>query len=290
MKLGKYVEEVFSSEEMALISDQWLESSVQLHKINDLGPFIEMCEKQSENFKQAGPERKDDWEWGWAGNGITNESAEFPNIPYYFKNNTHVRIRETVYSDVSGYTEIKLLRMLQDLAFSKINLDRVSAIIEYGAGTGHNITYLKNKINKKFYAADWAQSAIEKLFVNKIVPNGHAQCVDYFNPKTFWAPSEKYIAFTNASLEQSSDRYEKFMQYLINDKNCIYGIHIEPIRELIEPNSELNRQSIAYAKNRNYLEGFNNYMKCQPIDLVEARDYGIGSKFISGYQMLIWTK
>ena len=290
MKLIEYIRNVFSNEQISSVNQKWLDSEVSLTKIDDIDKFIKDCEIESKKFKKAGPERIKDWELGWSGEGVTNEFREFPNIPYYFKNNTHVRIGNNVYKDNSKLTELKLLRMLQDIAFTYINNEDIESIIEYGCGTGQNITYLKSYIDKEFYGADWAQSAISKLSENGILPTSNCFLVDYFDELTFKGPLKKFCAFTNASLEQTGERYQNFIEYLIDNKNCKMGIHIEPIRDLITPNNILNINSIKYAEMRGYLNGFYEFMQSRKIDIILAKDFGVGSKYISGYQVLIWKK
>lgn len=290
MKLNDIVVNVFNEQEKSVISESWLEAQVDLTEVEDIQNYINDCEQLSQNFKTAGPERQQDWEWGWSGNGVTNESKEFPNIPYYFKNNTHVRVGNRVYIDNTKYTEIRLLRMLQDIAFSYISNPETLALIEYGAGTGHNLQYLKKKKFKEIYAADWAQSAVEKMARDGIIKTGNNYRVDYFQESTYQSPPEPYVAFTNASLEQAGNKYQNFMEFLINDENLKMGIHIEPISDLVKPTSALNIQSKKYAEQRGYLENFHAFMTNQGIDIKLAKDFEIGSRFISGYQMIIWSK
>lgn len=289
-KLKNLVNGIFSKDQMQKIDDQWLNQSVHLNEVIDLQKFVDDCELESKNFKTAGPERKSDWEFGWAGNGVTNDSKDFPNIPYYFKKNKYIRLGDRVFEDISGYTELRLLRMLQDIAFEAVDLSEVASVIEYGAGTGHNLVYLKKRISKNFYSADWAMSAVESMVTNGVVEDENSFRVDYFDNTTYQAPRESYAAFTNASLEQAGEHYKEFMNYLLTDPNCRVGIHIEPISDLVEPNSQLNIQSKAYCEQRKYLTGFYEFMKQQRVEIVLAHDFGIGSRFLSGYQVLVWRK
>jgi SAM-dependent methyltransferase len=290
MNLKSYLEGIYDDQELNLINSFWLEREVVLNKITDVESFLKDCDNESLSFKKAGPHRIDDWENGWSGNGITNEFDDFPNIPYYFKKNTHVRLGERIYEDISGLTELCLLRTIQDIAFSNNILKNVNSIVEYGCGTGHNLTYLKSLINHELYGADWAQSAVEKLVENKIVKNGNAFKVDYFKPETYTSPKEPYVAFTNASLEQSGTNYKDFMNFLFKNDSCFGGIHIEPISDLVQPTHQLNISSINYTDKRGYLNGFYEFMKNSNMIISHANDYGIGSKFLSGYQLLIWSK
>lgn len=290
MKLSDVIQNIFSKSEIDKISKEWLDSKVNLSVVENVEEYISQCDNESVNFKTAGPERQQDWEWGWSGNGVTNESRQFPNIPYYFKNNTHVRIGNKVYLDETKYTEIRLLRMLQDIAFSYVEQPESLSLIEYGAGTGHNLVYLKKKNFKTLYAADWAESAVKKLVSDNVVDELNSFRVDYFSPSSYMSPNEPFVAFTNASLEQAGDGYKDFMQFLINNEKCKMGVHIEPISDLVKPDTALNVQSKRYAEKRKYLHGFYEYILKENVKIILARDYGLGSKYISGYQVLIWTK
>lgn len=290
MKLITLLNNVYSEEEIALINKQWLEKEVNLELVSDIDNYIKNCENESISFKKAGPDRIHDWEAGWSGNGITNEFKDFPNIPYYFKKNTHVRLGDKVYKDLSGLTELCLLRTIQDLAFTNEIMNKVTAVVEYGCGTGHNLSYLKSTKNFELYGADWAQSAVDKLIENKVVKEGNAYRVDYFKPETYNSPNDSFIAFTNASLEQSGSDYKDFMNYLINNSSCIGGIHIEPISDLVKPDHPLNINSINYTDRRGYLKNFYKFMQESSVKLIVAKDYGIGSRFLSGYQLIIWSK
>lgn len=290
MILRDYLLDIYSDHEIGLINDKWLSHKVKIEEISDVHLYLSQCEVESTTFKKAGPQRKDDWETGWSGHGITTEYPDFPDLPYYFKKNTHIRIGDKAYQDLSGLTELYLLRTIQDVAFSSKLIDRAKAIIEYGCGTGHNLRYLASKISHHLYGADWAKSAVERIVVSGVVKPGRAFQVDYFDKNTYQAPQESFVAFTNASLEQAGENYHDFLNFLFSNNQCIGGIHIEPISDLVAPTHDLNKFSIRYAERRAYLTNFYHFMKASSIKILSAKDFELGSKFISGYQLLIWEK
>ena len=290
--ISTLLELVFTEQQISRIPINLRNREVELEEIKNQQKFIAECDEASENFKIAGEHRKADWEKGWSGQGVFYSEDEYNNLPYYFANNTHVRIGGKIYKDCTGFTELNLLRALQAVVVGDaLGRIKVDSLIEYGCGTGSNIQFLKTLYEKlEFYGADWVQSAIDKLITNKIVDKKHSVVVNYFDKTTFWAPKLPFIAFTNASLEQSGTRYKEFINYLIDNKNCAGAVHIEPIRELLDTNIPLNKQSYYYAEKRGYLNGFYEYLKTQDINIIQARDYGIGSKFLSGYQVIVWDK
>ena len=269
---------------------------LNLDEISDVDAFISECESETSEFKVAGDHRIADWETGWSGLGIVGKKDGAPeeDLPFYFKKNTHIRIGDRVYRDRGGYGEFVLLRNLQYFVFSRLEdnlLSGAKAIVEYGCGTGHNLRFLKEFVPEIGFwgGCDWAQTAIDRVIERRIASSGYAFRVDYFEPKTFWAPKVPFIAFTNASLEQSGSRFTDFVNFLVNDEACLGGVHIEPVRELLG-STLLDKNAFQYAKKRQYLTNFLNYLECQPVRIIEAHNYGLGSKYISGYQVVQWAR
>ena len=283
---------VFTSSQRSFVPTELSGKPLLLRKVHSILEYIEKCRIDSLGFKPAGEERYSDWEDGWAGGGIYDGCDQYQNLPYYFKNNTHVRIGEAVYEDRLGFAEVDLLRGLQAIIFSTYlpSFDAFN-IIEYGCGTGSNISYLSKLFPRyEFYGADWAESAKRNIVKRGILPADRFRIVNYFEPATFSSPPSNFIAFTNASLEQTGEKYGAFMDYLERNNNCRGGVHIEPMRELLDLSSLLNRQSFSYAESRRYLTDFSENMKKRDINIFLAKDFGIGSRFISGYQVLVWGR
>lgn len=284
--------ETFSPHQKKLIPGDLRCRRLILEPVEDLDAFIIDCEIASSDFKVAGEDRYSDWQDGWSGKGIANAGGEYDNLPYYFKNNTHIRVGRGVYKDIAGFAEVDLLRSLQAIVFSQyLSCFRAASVVEYGCGTGSNITFLKTLFdNYYFYAADWSTSALENIINKSILPRENVFHTNFFDESTFMSPVSQFVVFTNASLEQTGSQYLPFIRHLIDNKLCAGGIHIEPMRELLDLSLPINRQSFAYAEQRGYLENFSGMMQSLPIEILLAQDFGIGSRFISGYQVLVWIK
>lgn len=293
IKLKDLLRDTFSPNELNFLDKKTLNSIVQLEELIDLKKFIKECEIETKKPKISGSHRIEDWENGWSGKGVYYSGGKYNNLPFYFKNNTHIRINNRVFQDKKGFAEVDLLRALQVIIFKKyLNFFDSKTVCEYGCGTGSNIQFLRNKIiSLNFYGTDWAKSACQMLIKNKILNHDKVFRTDYFDSSTFFSPPVKYLAFTNASLEQTGRNYEQFMMYLFEKDTCLGGIHIEPIKELLDLDFEINQQSFDYSKKRGYLDGFLRFMKSfSKIEIICAKDYGIGSKYINGYQVLCWKK
>ena len=289
--LHELFHEIFSNKAV-LAKPHIANRSVCISEEEDVSLFIKNCISETKTTKVAGKHRKNDWEEGWSGKGVYYSALAYNNLPYYFYKNTHVRFGGKVYKDKSRFLEYDLLRALQVIAFYElIGSSSDATIFEFGCGTGSNIQFLSNIYPlANFFGSDWVQTAITKLIENKVLPRGNAKLVDYFNKSTFPRMDEDYIAFTNASLEQAGENYHEFMNFLIEDPRCLKGIHIEPVREIMDLRNPLNVQSYFYAEKRNYLTNFIDFLNSKKLNLIKQHDYGIGSKYISGYQVVMWSK
>jgi hypothetical protein len=292
IKVSALLSPIFTTSQISRIPLKIRDKDLLLAEVSDIDAYIQECRQVQHHHKVAGEHRWTDWEKGWSGEGVYYSKDEYNNTPYYFYRNTHLRVNNKVYEDISRFSELNLLRALQSIIVCETaEAIKASVIVEYGCGTGSNIQFLKELMpNVDFYGTDWVKSAIEKLISNQILDEYHAFIVNYFDASSFWAPKDKFIAFTNASLEQSGSNFREFIDYLVDNEHCIGGIHIEPIRELLDLTLPLNQQSYEYAQKRGYLEGFYKYLQSLNIEIIQAKDYGVGSKYISGYQVITWRK
>jgi hypothetical protein len=291
-KIQEILKEVLSKNQLSLLDTEVLDKELLLEEVVDINSYIQKCNDESIFFKVAGEHRQQDWETGWAGDGVYYSDDEYNNLPYYFKNNSHIRVGQKVFKDISGFAEVNLLRALQVIVFREfLSKIPVRVVFEYGCGTGSNIQYLRRRFpGLDFYGSDWVESACRKLIENKILDQEKVRLVNYFDVDTFSGASIAYAAFTNASLEQSGDRYKDFMEFLVGNPMCLGGIHIEPIRELLDLSNPLNVQSFKYAEKRGYLTDFYQNLKSLEVEILVAKDFSIGSKHINGYQVICWRK
>jgi hypothetical protein len=291
-KIQEILKEVFTERQLSLLDRDILDKKLILEEVLDIYSYIKKCNEETIAFKVAGEHRQQDWEKGWAGDGVFYSNDEYNNLPYYFKNNSHIRVGLKVYRDIAGFAEVDLLRALQVIVFKEYLLEISSRVVfEYGCGTGSNIQYLSRRFTDiEFYGSDWVESACKKLIENKILAEEKVRLVNYFDLQTFTGASVPYVAFTNASLEQSGERYTDFMRYLVANPRCLGGIHIEPVRELLDLSNPLNVQSFNYAERRAYLTDFYRNLKLLNIEILLAKDFSIGSKYINGYQTICWKK
>ena len=154
---------ILKDDEISRIDKAHLDLTLNLEEVIDIKNFINHIYSKSLNFKVAGSNRINDWEKGWSGDGVYFSDDKYNNLPYYFKNNTHIRLKEKVYKDINGFAEVDLLRAFQLFIFNtylpKFNC---STICEYGCGTGSNISFLRENLTEiEFYGTDWAKAHVK---------------------------------------------------------------------------------------------------------------------------------
>ncbi len=168
---------------------------------------------------------------------------------------------------------------------------------EFGAGTTHNLYFLEKfihfylpEINAKFIALDWSKSTGK--IVENLGSNFEYKFIDYYEPDSFPRIKENSFIFSLASLEQINLSSERILNYIADSKPKIV-INIEPIYQTLSNNSPVDKQSIKYMKDRNYLPDFlSSILRIKMIhhNNLHFKLYrsGIGSQFIDGYSVVQW--
>lgn len=236
---------------------------------------------------RSGSHRLPIWEAGWA------ENLKGSLIPAYFGKYSVVRwCRELIEPEDSRF-EYEAFGIIKDWLFDK-HLRDVSHIFEFGCGTGHNLI-AAHRINPHaiLHALDWARSSQQVVDANRASLGNHVLACnfDLFNPNGSFKLIKGAGVFTAAALEQTGDRFAPFIDWLIARRPGIV-IHIEPINELLDPNNLMDYLSIQYAKKRDYLSGFLDYLRQKAaagtIEILTAKRTGIGSLFLDGYSVIVW--
>jgi hypothetical protein len=139
-RIQEILKEIFSESQLFLLDKEVLDKNLLLEEVVDINTYIQKCNEETIIYKVAGEHRRQDWERGWAGDGVYYSDDEYNNLPFYFKNNSHIRIGLKVFKDISGFAEVNLLRALQVIVFkeflSKIPTRVCSLILIFTDPTG----------------------------------------------------------------------------------------------------------------------------------------------------------
>ncbi len=245
----------------------------------------------------AGRHRFIQWESGWRENLSEFQKSKkiIALIPRYFGKYRVNRFRQRFIMALNKNFEIGMLSILEYWLFNKYFRD-FPIIYEFGCGTGHNLLRLR-EVNRKaeLWGLDWAKSSqklirgIAKTLGDKKIKT---RPFDFFRPDKEFRLNPNGAIFTVAALEQTGKSYKKFVSYLIKNRVSMC-FHIEPIGELLDENVLIDNLSIRYFNKRNYLSGYINYLrkleKNGTIKIYAAKRTYIGSMFIDGYSIIIWS-
>tara|TARA_B100001989_G_C24539169_1_gene466482 strand:- start:242 stop:1276 length:1035 start_codon:yes stop_codon:yes gene_type:complete len=182
----------------------------------------------------------------------------------------------------------------------KILENNIEEIIFYelGAGTNHNLYFLKKFIdyhlpqNKaKYIALDWSNST--KKIIKYMGPSFSYEYIDYYKHETFPEIKENAFIFSLASLEQINISSETILSFIAKS-NPKLVINVEPILQTLSKNSPLDAQSIEYMESRNYLPDFISSILKIKMNKFHSLNFdlyrsGIGSQFIDGYSVVSWS-
>lgn len=248
-------------------------------------------------IKKSGKSYKKNWNNGWNENYLMykKSSKDTDLIPKYFFKNKFSRIGDNLIKTFSKNFDYKVLKLITSYLFFKY-LKNEKNIIEFGAGTGHNLINL-SKINKSanLYGLDWSKSS-QKIF--KLVSKKYKKILgykfDYYKPsfnKKMHLKKNEWSCFTIASLEQIGKDFKPFLKFLQKQKPNIV-VNLEPINELMNQNKILDYLSVEYSKKRNYLDTYYLYLKKleekKIIKIIEKRKSYFGSFYINGYSIIVW--
>ena len=252
----------------------------------------------SENVVVAGEQRIEEWEAGWSENLNSLESNNDPLekiVPKYFNKYNVVRWGGRFIQPIAEKFEKNSLSVILDWLFDRYARS-ASDIYEFGCGTGHNLL-LARQVNPdaKLWGLDWtmaSQKIIAKLRASGVDEHIYGHNFDYFNPDKTFQLAPGSIIYTVASLEQIGDRWGPFVEYLLQNKPALC-IHVEPIGELLDESVLLDYLSVEYFKKRNYLSGFLNGLKelekIGKVKIHQEQRTHIGSLFIEGYSVVVWS-
>jgi len=248
-------------------------------------------------FVKAGQSREASWEKGWDEN-LQNfiKSKDITDlIPKYFGKSSINRLSQHFIRAKNHDFDLNMLRAIEARVFTEY-LSEEKNIYEFGCGTGHNLLFLRKIYSdRSLVGLDWAHSSqgiLNLLSQTLEDENISGKNFDYFSPDFNFKLKASSAVFTIASLEQIGNRYQLFLDYLMENKPAII-VHVEPFMDLLDEQNPVDLISIEYMKQRNYIDGY-----CEAIFELQREGKAqihsfertfIGSKYIDGYTILVWS-
>ena len=246
--------------------------------------------------KPAGEHRLQEWEKGWDENlqALKNGKKVEDLIPRYHGKHKLVHWKQRMIRPLIPNFDYKIHCLIVDWAIETFLRD-VNAIFEFGCGPAyHLLRARKHNPEAKMVGLDWtkaSQEIIKQISKNEIDKNIEGQNFNFYEPDYSIAVPPKSGFITIASLEQVGERYEQFLQFVLNKKPSIC-VHLEPIDELLDQSHLIDRLSTLYFRKRNYLSGFlprlHQLQDEGKIKIVKEQRTYTGSFFIEGHSLIVW--
>ena len=295
-ELEQVLQTTFSSKLRAEVENTDLRYSVLTAQERDAA-VLQIVEELLRPKSAAGEHRRTDWEHGWAENleafRQTGDTASL--IPKYHGKHTLVRWRQNIIRPLSPTFDYHIHRILIDWAFDTF-LSRMNAICEFGCGPGYHLIRARQwNPEAQLIGLDWSSSSQQILNeVSRSSGDGklHGRRFDFFHPDdSFSFPPDTGI-YTVAALEQVGEAFEPFLNFLLSKKPRIC-VHFEPIDELMDPTSLVDRLSVLYCRKRNYLKGFLSRLMALAdqgrIEIFHQQRTYSGSLFLEGHSLVVWA-
>jgi len=248
-------------------------------------------------LETAGKHKLEKWEKGWYENfELLKQHKDISSlVPKYFGKHKIARWKGDFVKCITEYFDYKLHIIIVDAILNEYVGTNYDNLYEFGCGPAYHLLRFR-EFNKdiNLIGLDWAtssQSIIKEIAELGIAHKIEGHNFNYFEPDYNININPNSVIFTCASLEQMGENYKDFVNYLIYKKPDLC-IHFEPMSEILDQNSLVDKLSVLYFEKRNYLKNYLTYLRELEnegiIEIIkEQRLYG-GSYFIEGYPIVIW--
>jgi hypothetical protein len=263
--------------------------------------IVNCIDKLISDLPQAGSHRKNLWENGWNEN-LQNfiSSKEYNDlVPKYFEKqaaiDTIVRWDNNFVKTKTDNFAYKIFALIVDCIVINFISKDFENIYEFGCGTGYNLMrFHKYYENISLYGLDWANSSqdiINFIKNNNIISEIDCSNFDYYNVDKTFKIKENSAVITCCSLEQIGNSFKDVVNYWVDQKPKIC-INFENDNSIFDDSKLLDKISIEYAKKRNYLDGFYDYLKelesKKIIEIIYVKRLYFGNMFHEGCPVFIW--
>ena len=248
------------------------------------------------DLSPSGEARRDDWEKGWRENleQFTESRYDLEAlIPKFIRPKPLVRLRQEYAETAHPRFEWNFFQIFRRWLFTSWFAE-VDSIYEFGCGPGYNFVALHEMYpDKQLYGLDWAQSAVDlvNLLARTHGMKLEGRSFDFFAPDEDLHLEPNSGVLTICALEQTGRRFERFVDYLMQQKPRVV-VQMEPAVEWYDPENLVDYLAIRYHRARGYLEGF--YPRLVElasqgrIQILHQRRPQFGSLFHEGYSFVAW--
>jgi hypothetical protein len=244
----------------------------------------------------AAPERASVWNQGWSEN-LREFILQGGNIkalvPKFLRPSEIFRLFGSYVRVSDPDFEINFIRVLRSWLF-RTYFRPYDTIYEFGSGTGHNLVALAQIFpEKELIGLDFVPSSCE-LIARLGMDLNHKISSHWFDmtePDEAYKLKKNSLIFTFGAIEQLGSRFEKFLNYVIQNQAGLC-VHIEPILELYDESKLFDYLAIQFHKKRGYSVNFLRRLQQMEeegnIELLKVKRLNFGSLLMEGYSLIIW--
>lgn len=184
-------------------------------------------------------------------------------------------------------------RVMRKWLFTRF-LTGATSVMEFGCGSGFNLATAGQMFpGIELTGLDWSPSAVELAdHIGQTQGfNLKGRRFDFFNPDDTVPVSSETVVMDFGALEQTGARFEVFAEWVLARRPKLV-ISMEPILEFYHPDSLFDHLAILYHTHRNYLNGYQPWLRRQAeagrVEIITSTRLGFGSLYDEGFSVLIW--
>lgn len=186
----------------------------------------------------------------------------------------------------------KLLQLSVKWSFQR-HLEGTGSAYEFGCGSCQYLHALgQMRPDMDLVGLDFTQASVaiaQRLRAYGAKVSG--QHFDMLKPDRSFRLKPGSAVFTVGALEQLGERFEPFLEYLL-EQNPRVVIHHEPVLEFYNPDSLVDYSAMLWHRKRNYLAGYwpalQHAARRNLIEILEARRPGFGDPYHESSSVIVW--
>lgn len=219
----------------------------------------------SSSVQPSGMTYQEKWDIGW------NESLqEFRNdnsfsslIPKFVRKGLPIRFQGRWIMPLTDSFETDFVFILRAHLYETY-LSGVDTLIEFGAGTGHNLVHLHDLGVPRVLGFDWSESSVQlmsEISLDMSIPL-ESYRFDMFSPVIPESIDfgNNYAILTVGAMEQLGTQWNSFLHFLLECRPQVV-IHLETNYEDLDENISFEASPRQYIRKRNWLQGYFQALK-----------------------------
>ena len=259
--------------------------------------ILDILKKLDNDSQKIGaPERTKVWHDGWKENldSFKEEKQLSSIVPKFVRPNKVIRFDMQFINPQNEYFERDFAKLIQFYIYNKVLTDDIENVYEFGAGSGFNLMNLiEFNPSLSLRGSDFVQSSVD--LINEMGEHYNtsltAKAFNMLEPDYNYDIKENSCIFTHGAIEQLASHVKNIVNFFVYKKPKIC-FHIEPTVEFYDDGNLFDYLQSKFHKQRGYSSGLVPYLQQlhedKKIDIIECRRLFFGSKFMEGYNLVIW--